>query len=336
MSELILKEPITGPAAWLGSSFAHDESWIHRLTADEISLIDAAVDAMKSRGRAFPDLEKGDFPIDALAPLLARWSDALENGRGFLLVRGLPLHRYREEDAYAICYGLGLHMGLPVCQNPRGDLLGEVMAVGDINDKHTRVYQTNLYLPYHSDPSDVVGLMCLRMAKAGGLSSLVSSASIYNRILAEHREMLGLYYKPMWYAHLGEGLPGRSPIFSYHEGKLSCRYLRQYIELGHELREQPLSRVEVAALDVFDSIMMDPSMRIDMMLEPGDIQFANNYAVLHSRTSFEDHDAQQLRRKMLRLWLKMPNARALAPEFPGRNGFERPSGSPGVGAGLVA
>jgi hypothetical protein len=58
-----------------------------------------------------------------------------------------------------------------------------------------------------------------------------------------------------------------------------------------------------------------------MMLEPGDLQFANNYAVLHSRTAFEDDPDPARHRKMLRLWLKMPNARALAPEFPGRNGF---------------
>ena len=106
-----------------------------------------------------------------------------------------------------------------------------------------------------------------------------------------------------------------------HQGKLSCRYLRQYLELGHEIREQPLSKVEFEALDLFDSIIHKASIRVDMMLEPGDIQFANNYAVLHSRTEFEDDANLALHRKLLRLWLKMPNARTLAPEFPGRNGF---------------
>jgi len=72
---------------------------------------------------------------------------------------------------------------------------------------------------------------------------------------------------------------------------------------------------------VFDNIMMRPDMRVDMMMEKGDIQFANNYAVLHSRTAFEDHEDHNLRRKKLRLWLKMPQARKLAGDFPGRNGF---------------
>ncbi len=127
----------------------------------------------------------------------------------------------------------------------------------------------------------------------------------------------------MFYAHLGEDKV--SPLFSYHEGKLSCRYLRQYIELGHEINGVPLSRVEVEALDTFDSIVQDPDIRLDMMLEPGDIQFANNYAVMHSRTRFCDDKDPSLHRKLLRLWLKMPNARRLAADFPGRNGFGTPA-----------
>lgn len=85
---------------------------------------------------------------------------------------GAPLHRYTDDEINTVYYGLGLHLGVPVRQNPRGDLLGVVMSVGDPTQKTTRVYETNLYLPYHSDPSDVVGLLCVRKAKAGGVSSL--------------------------------------------------------------------------------------------------------------------------------------------------------------------
>ena len=216
---------------------------------------------------------------------------------------------------------MGVNLGQPVRQNPKGDLLGQVMNVGDINDKNTRVYQTNLYLPYHTDPSDVVGLLCIRKAREGGLSSLVAVSSVYNALLTEYPEYLGLFYKQWFYAHLGEDLPSPTSLFAMHEGKLNFRYLRQYIELGHEVREAPLSAVEVEALDILDSVVHRPELRIDMMLEPGDIQFANNHLVLHSRTSFEDFDEVEKRRKLLRLWLKMPNARKQPDGFPGRNGF---------------
>jgi hypothetical protein len=196
-----------------------------------------------------------------------------------------------------------------------------VINVGDSSNKETRVYETNLYLPYHTDPSDVVGLLCVRKAKSGGMSSLVSAAAIYNEIITRQPELLGIFYRPFCYAHLGEDKT--SPIFSFHDGKLSCRYLRQYIELGFEQMGIPLSLIEQEALDLFDNIMMAPEMRIDMMLEPGDIQFANNYTVLHSRTAFEDHNEQDQRRKKLRLWLKMESTRKLAPDFPGRDGFSK-------------
>ncbi len=322
---IILKQPVTGPAAWTGKAIQNDTNWIEHLQTADIQALDQALVALKAKGLAFPNFQQEDFPIGpALVTRLAALSEELENGRGFSLWRGLPVHRYSEEDLKAVYYGIGLHLGKPVCQNPRGDLLGEVAAVGDPKDIRTRVYQTNLYLPYHSDPSDVVGLLCVRKAKHGGVSSLVSVARIYNEILEKHPEYLGLFYRMFYFEHLCEPEPSLSPIFSYHKGKLSCRYLRQYLELGCDIKGVPLSKVEMEALDCFDRTMHSPEIRVDMLMEPGDLQFANNYAVLHSRTEFEDHDDVAVRRRMLRLWLKMPNARELAPEFPGRNGFPHP------------
>ena len=317
----ILKQPVTGPSAWTAKDYIDDTSYIHHLREQDLADIKAGLAQLKVYGKKFPHFGQQDFPLQHLATKLTQLVDDLENGRGFFLLRGLPLEQFTQEQQHTIYYGIGLHLGIPVAQNPRGDILGAVENVGDPNDKQTRVYETNLFLPYHTDPSDVVGLLSLRKAKQGGLSSLVSSAAIYNQILSEYPEYLGLYYKTYYYAHLGKQRPTPSPLFSYHKGKLSCRYLRQYIELGHEMLEHPLSQVELKALDIFDEIMLREEMRLNMMLEPGDMQFANNYLVLHSRNSFEDHEDVNQRRKLLRLWLKMPNARELAPEFPGRNGF---------------
>jgi hypothetical protein len=325
---LVLKQKISTAGAWRGSELSHDESWIHYWSESACNALDDALRHVRKQGRELTHLRKADFPLDTLAPEMARLTEELETGRGFVLLRGLPVERYSEDDLRLIYYGIGMNLGQPVRQNPKGDLLGLVMNVGDLNDKHTRVYETNAHLPYHTDPSDVFGLLCVRRAKSGGLSSLVSAAAIYNELLEHHAEYLGLFYRTFYYAHMGEDMPSLTPLFSFHDGKLSCRYLRQYIELGHEIWGSPLSRVEVAALDRFDAIAQDPGIRLDMMLEPGDMQFANNYAVLHSRTRFEDFDEPARRRKLLRLWLKMPNARTLAPDFPGRNGFGMPNSEP--------
>ncbi len=322
MQHPLLTEEITGPSAWSGADMADTGRWTLQLSEDAIASIDAALAGVQARGMIPPAFEKEDFPIGSLAAPLAIAADQLENGCGFFVLRGLPVEQYDDAQIATIYYGIGLHLGTPVGQNPQGDLIGTVMNVGDIADPNTRVFQTNAYLPYHTDPSDAVCLLCIRKARDGGLSSLVSAAAIHNAILREHPAMLGLYYRPYYYAHLRTDGAGFSPIFSYHDGKLSCRYLRQYIELGHEQREQPLTSVERAALDLFDAVSQREEMRLDMMLEPGDMQFANNYMVLHSRNAFEDSEALNERRKLLRLWLKMPNARKLSPDFPGRNGFE--------------
>ena len=322
---VILKQPICDNSAWTAETFVNDHTWVYQLTQQDIDDVHQAVLIAKSTGKLIHQLTSIDFPLPNFMNVLTDFKNELEDGRGFVLLRGLPIENYDDQEIDVIYYGIGLHLGQPVTQNGNGDLLGQVMNTGYINDKNTRVYQTNLYLPYHTDPSDVVGLLCVRKAKEGGLSSLVSVPSVYNILLKEFPEYLGLFYKQWYYAHLGEDLPSPTSLFAMHQGKLNFRYLRQYIELGHELRNSPLSDVEKEALDILDSVIMRPELRIDMMLEPGDIQLANNHLVLHSRTSFIDHDDIKKRRKSLRLWLKMSNARTPPASFPGRNGFGFPS-----------
>ena len=321
----ILKDKITDKCAWIGAEIKDKTDWIYHLSPHMLSIIADAVKVLDEKKLVAPNFDKSDYTIEDTEFLkeIAYISDELENGYGFIVIRGLDANVYNEIQLGNIYYLIGLHMGNPVTQNARGDLIGYVENVGDKNNKMTRVYETNSYLPYHSDMSDVVGLICLRKAKQGGLSSIISSSTIYNRILEQYPEYLGYYYHPAWYDHLGEVDPSLSPIFSYFEGKLACRYLRKYIELGHERRQIKMSQVQIDALDLFDEISHDENLRLDMMLEPGDIQFCNNYCVMHSRNAFEDFEEVEKRRKLLRLWLQMPNARRLAEDFPGRNGIPK-------------
>lgn len=321
----ILLEPIQDKCAWRGVDIRDHTDWIYTLSPQALAALEQGLEQLAARSLNAPNFSRDDLQIATpeVQAEFDRISDELENGYGFVVVRGLDADKYSEADMANMYYMMGHFMGTPVTQNTKGDLLGYVRNVGDKNDKMTRVYETNEYLPYHGDLSDVVGLLCIRKAKEGGLSSLVSTATVYNEILKNHREYLGYYYHPAWFDHMGEPEPSLSPIFAVHEGKLASRYLRSYIELGHERRNVPLSQVQIEALDIFDSITHDPSMRLDMMMEPGDIQFCNNYTILHSRTSFVDFDEVEKRRKLLRLWLKMPNARSLSRDFPGRNGIAK-------------
>lgn len=320
----ILKQSITEKCAWLGRELSQQKDWIHVLSERALQHLDLALQQLHQCGLHAPHFSRQDFLIEDLTVLseFNHLADEIENGYCFVVVRGLKTDQYDEQALTDLYYGLGLYLGQPVTQNVRGDYIGLVQNVGDKNNKSTRVYETNAYLPYHTDLSDVVGLMCIRKAKTGGLSSLVSAATVYNKILQQYPEYLSYYYHPAFCDHLGDPEPTLTPIFSFYDHKLSCRYMRAYIELGHERSNMPMSQVQKKALDIFDSFIQDPDLRLDMMLEPGDMQFCNNYNIMHSRTGFEDFDIPEQRRKLLRLWLKMPNARRLSPEFPGRNGIE--------------
>ena len=322
---MIHTQKLTGPSIWKGPDFDGDDSWIRPLTDAQRGELLAAVEVARRAGKAFPDVTIEDFPLPTLGARLHAWGEELETGTGFMLLRGVPVESLDDAAIDILYFGLGLHMGVPVRQNPAGDLIGRVMNVGDLEDRQTRVYETNAYLPYHTDPSDMVGLLCIRQAKSGGISSLISSGMLYNEMLARFPEYLSIFYRPMYYPHLGGDEPALSPVFSHHQGKMSVRYLRQYLELGADMMNRPLSSVEHEAMDVFDQIMHEPDMRIDMMMQPGDLQLVNNYTVMHSRNSFEDHDDLALRRRKLRLWLKLPGARQLGYVFQGRHGFPDPA-----------
>lgn len=323
----ILKEKITQKAAWVGKEISQKTDWIYYLSTPMVEALNQNLDYIASLNLGIEQIQAEHLTIKnpQVQEEFKQYANELENGYGFFLLKGLDVSKYSEEQLALIYYLIGMYMGKPVTQNPRGDLLGNVENVGDLNHKSTRVYETNAYLPYHTDLSDVVGLLSIRKAKQGGLSSLVSAATVYNRILQNYPEYLGYYYHPAYCDHLGDPEPTLTPIFSYYDNKLSCRYLRAYIELGHERKGIPLSQVQIDALDIFDEYIQDPDLRLDMMLEPGDMQFCNNYCVMHSRSSFEDDEDLSNRRKLLRLWLKMPNARRLAQDFPGRNGIEAQS-----------
>ena len=64
------------------------------------------------------------------------------------------------------------------------------------------------------------------------------------------------------------------------------------------------------ALDTLHNLAEELCM--EMTFAPGDMQFINNHVIYHARTAYEDREgARDQRRLLLRLWLAMPNSRAL-------------------------
>src|SRR5215470_5500980 len=334
MSSIWMK-PIESPKAWRGETLAVDPSWVMTLDSAEIAEVDRALGVARATGRSLPEIEREHFPLGTLQRRLARVFDEIYDGRGFVVVRGLPVTRYSAEDVGLIFWGLGRYLGAPLYQNPQGDLLGHVHDHGrTYGNIDVRGYETNAYLPYHTDGCDLVGLLCLRRGIAGGLSSIVSSVTVHNEILAHHPEYLGLLYNGFYYIRREAALTERGvserpiPVFGARDGMVSCRYIRNQINAGAVKREVPLTRLEQAALDYLDEQTRRPDLRLDMDLELGDIQFINNYTTLHSRTGFVDGPLPHQKRHMLRLWLKFPVAWPLGPDFPSHMGYKPAQDTP--------
>lgn len=326
MSVLETLHPISTAAAWRGDHLAGGDEWIYLLSQ-------AQVDELERLGTAFvetsPDLrivEAEDYPLVATADAVAEWRQAVDYGRGFVLVRGLRTHLYSDALSAAIYYILGLHMGDPIRQNEMGDVIDHVYATSDktMDDPTARSSKVRDKLVYHSDSSDIVALMCLRPAREGGLSCLVSGAEIYNEILRRRPDLAPLLLQSFhwdWRRQDSEAPANTytSPIISMVDGVFSMYAGSLYILTAKEYPGVPqLTADQIEVLRLFDEITYEPGMAIEMDFRPGDIQWLSNYAALHARTSFEDWPEPQRRRHLLRLWLSSKTDRPVVPNF-GKN-----------------
>jgi hypothetical protein len=322
-----LPPAIGGPSAWYGRDIADSAEWIEPLSPAELAEIESAAMRLVQTEIDWQALRRQDFPLPNLSGRLARIGREVPEGRGFVLMRGLPVERWGRRLAAIAFLGLGLHWGSLRSQNRQGHLLGHVKDLGlTSHDPNVRIYQTRERQNYHTDSCDVVALLCLQPAKAGGLSSLVSSVTIFNEMRAHHPDLAGVLFEPIETDRRGEVPAGQSPfftipVFNWHNGLLSTIYHRNYIESARRFPDvPPLTMEQTEALNLFDQLANDPALHFQMEFRPGDIQLVHNHTLLHDRTAFLDWPEPDRKRHLLRLWLAPPAARPLPPVFAERYG----------------
>jgi hypothetical protein len=329
--------PISGPSAWYGPDLAQRSDWIESLSPDELAEIESASRRLALTEADWATLSRDDFPLPTLSPRLARILDEVLEGRGFVLLRGLPVERWGRRISAVAFLGLGLHWGRLRSQNRHGHLLGHVKDMGLASqDPSVRIYQTKERQHYHTDSCDVVGLLCLQPAKAGGLSSLVSSVTIFNQMRERRPDLARVLFDPIETDRRGEVPTGQKPyfsipVFNWYEGLLSTIYHRNYIDSARRFPDvPPLSPQQIEALDLFDALANDPALNFQMGFQAGDIQLVHNHTLLHDRTAFEDSPEPHRKRHLLRLWLAPENARPLPPVFAERYGSVTPGQRGGI------
>ncbi len=323
-----------GPAAWHGRDLLQKRAWIRPLSPAALGELDDAVTALRNRPAAFQDLKRGDFAFTHLASELAGAADELENGRGVVKLTGVPVERYDDADLRRLFWGIGLNLGTPVYQNAHGEVMGlicdegaEVGAKrGQMVDKDGGTFlssraraQSTQLLRWHTDRTDVVGLLCAGEAAEGGASRVASAVAIHDEMVRRRPDLAAVLYDDIVRSRLGEEAGGVEatyalPVFGVHQGRFSSHYSRTYVEAAQNLPGVPAMRDEQwAALDLLAEL--GEELCFEMALKKGDIQLLNNHVVYHARGAFRDDPATGRIRRLYRLWLAMPNSRELPPGY---------------------
>lgn len=323
-----------GDADWRGADLAQQDDW--RLTFDGAALEDLKKAAQETLHRDIASLKIGDFPLPTLAPTLRKIRDVVVDGRGFALLHGLPVDIWPRAVTARVFWAIGLHLGTPVVQNRDGHLLGHVKDLGgDAESPTQRGYQSAAELPFHTDVgAEVVGLLCLKPAKAGGLSSVVSAAALWNEILRQRPDLAAVLAAPYPRDRRGDVAEGQAdwyamPIFMPAGARMTTAYVRRFIQSGQRHADAPrLSPAQVEAMDFLDSLAYDPAFKLDMDFQAGDVQLVNNLITLHTRTAYEDFDQPEHRRHLFRLWLSIPDGWPLPNSLYARYGADPATGRP--------
>ncbi len=319
---------VEGPSAWYGAEMAtRSDEWMYELGADDLNELQGAINSVGDADTPILNVNKEAFPLAGLGTVMHRIQDDVVSGRGFTLIRGLPVEELTIEESAIAYFLIGSYLGWPIPQNAKGHVLGHVRDIGlDPTNPTHRLYGTTARHLYHTDSCDIVGLLCLQTAKSGGLSKIASSVTVYNEMVTSRPDLVQVLAEPFSVDRKGEIPQGKGPhyempIINPYGGYLTTTYNRDFITAAQRFDDVPrLSDQQVEAMDMVDEIADSDSVRIDMDFRPGDMQFIHNHQVLHSRTTYEDYPEPERKRHLLRLWLTPPNARPLAPVIAERFG----------------
>ena len=323
---------ITGACAWRGEEMARSTRWIRGLDAAAVAEIDAALGAARSAGIPWHETTRERFPLPGLAATLAEVARELEDGGGLVTLRGLPVERYTPAELRQIWFGLGSHLGRPVFQNRHGELMREIRDEGQtVGERYGQIPSgsggpgpvlssyartlSNGPLRFHTDRCDVVGLLCARQARAGGISKLASSVAVHNEMIRRRPDLAALLYRDVYRSRFGEEASHHDvvyplPVFGVRDGKFTSHYSLTFIEVAQMVPGVPPLTVEQReAIELLMALADELSFA--MRFEPGDMQLVNNHVIYHARTAFEDDAGSGHVRLLYRLWLSMPNSRAL-------------------------
>ena len=239
-------------------------------------------------------------------------------GPMFAVLDRLPMAEISRDEAIQLYWLLSSLLARPVAQKLNGQMFYDVMDTGAKlrPGSGIRPTVTNVDLRFHNDnsynetPPDYVCLLCLHPAKQGGVSQVVSVATVHQALEERFPELMDRLYRPFWYDRHAEHQPDEpttfaAPVFERGaDGTVKARLALSEIFAGYELRGERMDNETAAALAAVQAVFDRPDLRVELDFEPGQIQYVNNRATGHARTEFVDHPEPERKRHLVRLWLR--------------------------------
>jgi hypothetical protein len=306
---------------WEAEDMRDPSVWTEVLTPPELDEIDAALRVARTKSEDLLEIGAADFPLPRVRARIARIKRELVDGRGVVRLRGLDRARYDNDEMCVIYWGVGAHLGNPWAQNAAGHVLGDVTDQGKApNDPTSRGNEIGgVRLPFHCDGSDLVGLMCLDPGAEDGLSRVANAVSLHNMLVRERPSLAAALYEQLPYDYRGEEKAGGKPFylvpgFTEWRDRLFMRLIPPYILASQRHREAPLlTDAQQEAISWMIDTAEGGRFNVEMAFQAGDMQFINNYHVLHGRGAYQDRPGKV--RHLKRLWLETDAYESRPPYF---------------------
>lgn len=320
--------PVGDASAWRADDVLADRGWELSLDAEQRADLVAALRACQARELQLAAIGPDEFPLPSMTELLATISAELQRGRGFALLHGFPVEGHGLDEIELMYWGMCRHLGMGLTQNSDATLIHYVTEGRLRPNQGTRGVGVARESTLHVDLTDCVSLLCVRQAPDDPPSWLASSTAIFNEMLESRPDLLDALIEGFEWDRLGEHGPGESPtsgyrvpVFSVHDGVVSCRYNRYWMAAAQRRNDTHNTPAQREALDLFDRLAARD--RLEFAFNPGDVQFANNYVVLHGRAAHEPIEDEDRVRLLMRIWIDFPEARPMVDEAIVRYGVVR-------------
>jgi alpha-ketoglutarate-dependent taurine dioxygenase len=260
------------------------------------------------------------FALERCARFMATVREHLDHGPGFVVLDRLPLDRMSRPEAIDLYWLLATMLEPPVAQEWKGTVIYDVRHDGQPYGEDTRGALTPVSLEMHTDssmgeaPPNYLGLLTLATARSGGMSIVSSARAAHNHFRQHHPALLQRLYEPFYRDHQSYQAADAAatnfrPVFAVDAGGLRTRFNARHIVRGYEKTHRELDAPGAQAVQLMDTFLSDPAHRLDLWLEPGQIQLLNNRVIVHGRTAYEDHAEPERRRHLVRLWLRAGDRR---------------------------